>query len=254
MTDQPSIPAEVHENLARLAKQGKKINQRQRWILLTCYENWYSIQELADMAGVHYNTIYDEIVKLKAMNLIEDDYQAGKTHYWKVHFDISQTADYTYTFRVRNQNLSFENTLFYLYSSELTQLSRSVVQALCYLYYKDHRRVNSLPTAGPSGAEVKSFVNSLCDQINEYTDRIRALAETKLFEQSEGCHELFGPMETDFMVDLVTRLGETLPEYWKNKHISVKGRKLAAPREQADTGRAEYNAFYGTKWKIEGEE
>lgn len=242
MTPEPDVPVEMHRHLENLAKQGKHVNRLQRWILITCYDNYHSILELAAKENVTYRHIHNNVNGLVQMGLLDKAYKSGNTWYYKCRFDLSETADYSYRFTIRKQQLTFEDLLFYYYSNEAESFSRPVMSALIYLYHRSENRTNNIQTPGPSGAEVKSFLLAMCDQIQEYAMNIRVLAEGKLFEQSPECHELYGPVEGELYDDLYRRWEPALQTWWANKQISTRGIKLPSAKETTQSGRVKYDS------------
>lgn len=246
MTNEPVIPVEIFQNLEQLGKQGKHINRTQRWILITCYDNYHTIRELADKQNVTYQAMHAHVKRLEDLNLIDKAYKQGNEWYYKCRFDISVTADYSYRFTIRKTQLTFEQLLFYLYAQEIENFPKPVMSALIYLYQRSQARSEGKELNGPSAAEVKSFVLSLCDQLQEFTTNVRILTEGKLFEGTPDSHELYGPVEGELFEDLMSRSANALTGWWANKQVGPKGIKLDNPKEVSQEGRRRYDR----RWEL----
>lgn len=245
-------PIEIRRMLQGLASLGKHINRSEREILVTCYDQRYSINELADMLKMGYGGAYKHVKNLERMNLLEVAYREGRESYYTCRFDLSATADYTYRFRIRKENLTFEQLLFYLYANEPKVYSRQIMDALIFLYMKSKRRSENLPVDRLSGMEVKSSVLAMCDQLQDWIVQMRTLTEGVLFTQTENCHELYGPIEGEFMKELFGIHGTSFRNHWTDKSISTKGLSLNRPKDRAQSGKDEFNDDHNLRLTDEG--
>lgn len=215
------MDAQLLDHLEKLASSGKRLNPTEVWILDKCLEKHRSISDLSKLRGCSYQAIHKSVKKLESYQLLTESFKYGKETFYKCRVDIKETLDTSYKLRWRKEVLSLEEFIGVLASNldPVAQEEMLIARAIAFIFDRSQRKWKEKSFAkNPTGAEIRSLLITISDNLLEVSNVVRQLSELPLFETGP-VHEWMGEFKDE---ENTKRLAAEFAATW-NSEYSIRG-------------------------------